>query len=68
VLRLLGNAVHSRGRQDPEGMLVCWIVSDFGLNDAIEAALVKRPRVAVRDDSLPDAATNKSKLYHIYKR
>lgn len=42
-----------------------WIVSDFGLNDAIEAGLVKTPRVAVRDDSkMTDEM--RSKLFHIY--
>lgn len=44
-----------------------WIVSDFGLNDAIEAGLVKTPRVVVRDDALPDAKTLRPKLYHIYR-
>lgn len=44
-----------------------WIVSDFGLNDAIESGLVKTPRVVVRDDGVPDAKTYKSKLYHIYE-
>ena len=43
-----------------------WIVSDFGLNDAIEAGLVKTPRVVVRDDALPNAKTWKSRFYHIY--
>lgn len=43
-----------------------WIVSDFGLNDAIEAGLVKTPRVVVRDDAVPDAKNYKSRLYHIY--
>ncbi len=45
--------------------LFTWIVSDFGLNDAIESGLVKTPKVAVRDDSNvgPDL---KSKLFHIY--
>lgn len=57
----------------PSGMaasdhaLFTWIVSDFGLNDAIEAGLVKTPRVVVRDDAIPDAATLKPKLYHIYR-
>ena len=37
------------------------------LNDAIESGLVKTPRVVVKDDALPDAATYKSKLYHIYE-
>ena len=43
-----------------------WIISDFGLNDAIEAGLVKTPRVVVRDDGVPNAKTYKSRLYHIY--
>lgn len=57
----------------PSGMaasdhaLFTWIISDFGLNDAIEAGLVKTPRVVVRDDAIPDAATLKPKLYHIYR-
>lgn len=44
-----------------------WIVSDFGLNDAIEAGVVKTPRIVVRDDALPDAKTLRPKLYHIYR-
>ena len=43
-----------------------WIVSDFGLNDAIESGLVKTPRVVVRDDAGIDPNTFKSRLYHIY--
>ena len=43
-----------------------WIVSDFGLNDAIESGLVKTPRVVVRDDAVPEAKTYRSRLYHIY--
>lgn len=46
-------------------MLFSWIVSDFGLNDAIEAGLVKTPKVAVRDDSAM-SKDFKSKLFHIY--
>lgn len=45
------------GRANTEEGLFDWIVSDFGLNDAIEAGLVKTPRVVVRDDALPDART-----------
>lgn len=55
------------GRTNTEQGLFDWIVSDFGLNDAIEAGLVKTPRVVVRDDALPDAKTLKPKLYHIYR-
>lgn len=53
-------------RRRSEESLFSWIVSDFGLNDAIESGLVKTPRVVVRDDAHPDVRTYKSKLYHIY--
>ena len=54
------------GKKSTEEALFGWIVSDFGLNDAIESGLVKTPRVVVRDDALPDARTYKSRLYHLY--
>lgn len=54
------------GKKSSEEALFGWIVSDFGLNDAIESGLVKTPRVVVRDDAIPDARTYKSRLYHIY--
>ncbi len=54
------------GKKSTEETLFDWIVSDFGLNDAIEAGLVKTPRVVVRDDAVPDAKSYKSRLYHIY--
>ncbi|HOP78358.1 MAG TPA: DEAD/DEAH box helicase family protein [Thermogutta sp.] len=54
------------GKRTSEEALFGWIVSDFGLNDAIESGLVKTPRVVVRDDAVPDAKTYKSRLYHIY--
>jgi len=55
-----------KDRNDAEGLFT-WVVSDFGLNDAIEAGLVKTPRVVVRDDALPNAQTYRSKLYHLYR-
>lgn len=55
------------GTRSTDTALFNWIVSDFGLNDAIEAGLVKTPRVVVRDDALPDATTLRPKLYHIYR-
>ena len=55
------------GKTSSEEALFGWIVSDFGLNDAIESGLVKTPRVVIRDDGVPDAKTYKSKLYHIYE-
>ena len=54
------------GKRNEEEQLFPWIVSDFGLNDAIEAGLVKTPRVVIRDNALPDVKTYRSKLYHIY--
>ena len=54
------------GKRSSEEALFDWVVSDFGLNDAIESGLVKTPRVVIRDDAVPDARTYKSRLYHIY--
>ncbi len=54
------------GKASTEEALFDWIVSDFGLNDAIEAGLVKTPRIVIRDNMIPDAKTYQSKLYHIY--
>lgn len=53
------------GKKVAEESLYSWIVSDFGLNDAIESGLVKTPRVVVRDDS-ERTKELKSRLYHIY--
>ena len=55
------------GKTNSEEGLFSWIVSDFGLTDAIEAGLVKTPRVVIRDDALPDAKSYRSKLYHLYR-
>jgi type III restriction enzyme len=54
------------GKKSSEEALFGWIVSDFGLNDAIESGLVKTPRVVIRDDAVPNARTYKSRLYHLY--
>jgi type III restriction enzyme len=54
------------GKKTDEEFLFPWIISDFGLNDAIEAGLVKTPRVVIRDDALPSARDYRSRLYHIY--
>ena len=53
------------GKRSGEETLFGWIVSDFGLNDAIESGLVKTPRVVVRDDA-KRGKDFKSRLYHIY--
>lgn len=55
------------GKKTTDTALFDWIVSDFGLNDAIESGLVKTPRIVVRDDALPDSKTLRSKLYHLYR-
>ena len=54
------------GKKSVDESVFSWVVSDFGLNDAIESGLVKTPRIVVRDDG---QLTNKykSRLYHIYK-
>lgn len=53
------------GKKTDEEGLFDWIVSDFGLNDAIESGLVKTPRVAIKDDGTLDK-NYKSKFYHMY--
>lgn len=53
------------GRRSGEDTLFGWIVSDFGLNDAIESGLVKTPRVVIRDDGQL-TREYKSRFYHIY--
>jgi type III restriction enzyme len=55
------------GKTSTESSLFDWVISDFGLNDAIEAGLVKTPRVVIRDNALPNAQTYRSKLYHLYR-
>lgn len=55
------------GKSNTEAGLYEWIISDFGLNDAIESGLVKTPRVVVRDDALANAKSYVSKLYHLYR-
>ena len=55
-----------RARRAREEALFGWIVSDFGLNDAIESGLVKTPRVVVRDDGDAGRQDLQIPLYHIY--
>lgn len=55
------------GKTSTESALFDWVISDFGLNDAIEAGLVKTPRVVIRDNALSNAQTYRSKLYHLYR-
>ena len=53
------------GKKISEETLFTWIISDFGLNDAIESGLVKTPRVVIRDDGRLTKEM-KSRFYHIY--
>jgi type III restriction enzyme len=53
------------GKKATEEALFPWIISDFGLNDAIESGLVKTPRVVIRDDGNVNKDL-RSRLYHIY--
>lgn len=57
------------GKNNRGELLFPWIVSDFGLYDAIEAGLVKTPKIAVRDDAKQGVANFneiRPKLFHIY--
>lgn len=53
------------GKKSSEESLFDWIVSDFGLNDAIESGLVKTPRVVIRDDGT-FTGDYTSRFYHLY--
>ena len=53
------------GKTSSDEALFDWVVSDFGLTDAIESGLVKTPRIVVRDDG-KYGKDFKSRLYHIY--
>ena len=61
-----GRGAPKAGRGEGGERLFGWVVSDFGLNDAIESGLVKTPRVVVRDDAGVDPKTYRSRMYHIY--
>ncbi len=55
------------GGKSDETILYNWIISDFGLNDAIESGLVKTPRVPTRDSSKKSDEQRRSYLFHIYR-
>lgn len=65
VIDLSATPFKPTGKNNRGELLFPWIVSDFGLNDAIESGLVKTPKIAVRDDSQLTEEL-KSKLFHIY--
>lgn len=51
----------------PEGRLFPWVVSDFALIDAIEAGLVKVPRVPVSDNTGADTPMFRNLWTHVRK-
>jgi type III restriction enzyme len=53
-----------RGSGYREGELFGWVVSDFSLMDAIEAGIVKIPRVPTHDDVV---ARDEPIFRHVYK-
>ena len=56
----------TKGKTSYKADLFGWIVSDFGLMDAIESGLTKTPRFVVRDDAPSYRQEYRSQLYHIY--
>ena len=55
-----------RGSGYAEGTLFPWVVSDFGLMDAIESGVVKVPRVPVSDDAMAgDLPTYRDLWLHV---
>lgn len=66
VLDLSATPFFLAGSGYPEGTLFPWVVSDFALIDAIEAGLVKVPRVPVADDALePEGPVYRNLWSHI---
>ena len=54
------------GKNNRTEQLFSWIISDFGLNDSLESGLVKTPRIAIRDDAVPDKNL-RSKFFHLHE-
>lgn len=55
------------GSGQPEGTLFPWVVSDFSLIDAIEAGIVKIPRVPVADNQMEGESPTYRRLWHAIK-
>ncbi|MDX2089783.1 MAG: DEAD/DEAH box helicase family protein [Kofleriaceae bacterium] len=63
VIDLSATPFYLKGSGRPEGTPMPWIVSDFGLVDAIECGITKIPRIPVTDDSgRPDP-----KYFHLWR-
>lgn len=65
VYDLSATPFYLTGSGYPEGLLFPWVVSDFGLLDAIESGLVKIPRVPVDDDAEHSDVTYLNLWQHI---
>lgn len=57
-----------RGSGYPEGTLFPWVVSDFGLLDAIESGIVKVPRLPVLDDAVQGELPKFRDLYNVIRK
>jgi len=55
------------GKKSNDEGLFSWIISDFGLNDAIETGLVKTPRIVVREDGRVNTKELTPRLFHLYE-
>lgn len=63
VVDVSATPFYIKGTGYPEGTPLPWIVSDFGLVDAIESGITKVPRIPVADDSgRPDP-----KYFHLWR-
>jgi len=57
VYDLSATPFYLKGSGHQEGFIFPWVVSDFGLMDAIESGIVKVPRTPVDDDAAHDTVT-----------
>ena len=57
-----------RGSGYGEGKLFPWVVSDFGLLDAIESGIVKVPRLPVLDDAIKGELPKFRDVYNVIRK
>jgi type III restriction enzyme len=57
-----------RGAGYDEGLLFPWVVSDFGLLDAIESGIVKVPRLPVLDDAIQGELPKFRDIYNVIRK
>lgn len=62
-----GTTAIPSGRVNKEDVFFEWIVSDFGLNDGIEAGLAKTPRISYNAAGGINPETGLPKLYDLYE-